>query len=91
MATDLESRGASVLAVDPLVSDWAAIDAVEPVTLAEAKTRDVDAVALVTPHDEFRDLDWGAFDAPVLDGRNVLADSQQDVPVYTVGGRWPGR
>jgi UDP-N-acetyl-D-mannosaminuronic acid dehydrogenase len=44
---------------------------------------------VVTPHDEFASLDWDAFDAPILDGRDSIDGSEVDAPVFTIGGRWP--
>jgi UDP-N-acetyl-D-mannosaminuronic acid dehydrogenase len=84
----LRDRGARVTAVDPVLDDWSAIRA-ERTDLETARTLDADAVVLVTPHDEFLALDWAAFDAPILDGRGVIDNDGIDVPVYTVGGRWP--
>nr|WP_299334167.1 glutamine--fructose-6-phosphate transaminase (isomerizing) [Haloplanus sp.] len=49
----------------------------------------VDAVVVVTPHDEFTTLDWDRFDAPILDGRGSIDRTAVDAPVYTIGGRWP--
>lgn len=88
IARQLRGAGADVLAVDPLVEDWHDVGAVEPVTLAEARSRQVDAVALLTPHADFEGIEWTAFDAPVLDGRGVI--EQTAAPVYTIGGQWPG-
>lgn len=89
MASDLQSRGASVVAVDPLVTDWRDFDGVETTTLSDVRERSVDGVVLLAPHDEFRELDWEAFDAPILDGRDVIDEAETNAPVYTVGGRWP--
>ncbi|MFC7134042.1 MULTISPECIES: nucleotide sugar dehydrogenase [Salinibaculum] len=89
IARQLQDRGATVLAVDPLVDDWDAFGDVEALSLAAARERPVDAVALLTPHDEFLELDWGAVDAPVLDGRSALDAETIPAPVYTIGGRWP--
>jgi UDP-N-acetyl-D-mannosaminuronic acid dehydrogenase len=88
IAHRLSAAGASVLAVDPLVADWSAV-AAEPIEPAAALDREVDTVALVTAHDEFEQLDWAAFGAPVVDG-HAAVEAPPEVPVYRIGGRWPG-
>ncbi|WP_323675938.1 nucleotide sugar dehydrogenase [Halorubellus sp. PRR65] len=88
VARELAASGMRVLAADPFVDDWSSFEGVERVPMDAVAEQDVDAVAVLAGHDEFRDLDWAAFDAPVLDGRFVLPDDV-DAPVYTVGGRWP--
>ena len=89
LAKRLREMGTTVYAVDPLLDDWSDLDAMEPLTLAESVDRPVDAVVVVTPHDEFADLDWDAFDAPILDGRDSIDANRVDAPVFTIGGRWP--
>jgi UDP-N-acetyl-D-mannosaminuronic acid dehydrogenase len=84
----LREEGATVLAADPMLDDWSGLD-VERVALPDVYERDVDAAVVVTPHDEFADLDWAAFDAPILDGRRAVETDSADVPVYSIGGRWP--
>jgi UDP-N-acetyl-D-mannosaminuronic acid dehydrogenase len=85
----------AVGAVDPLLDDWseepprAELDGVEHVPLTEVHDRDPDAVVVVTPHDEFAEVDLNELDAPVLDGRDALDTGDVDAPVYSVGGRWP--
>ena len=85
----LRESGARVYGVDPMLDDWSALDDIERVDLAAVTERDVDAVVVVTPHDEFADLDWEAFDAPILDGRQAIETEAVDAPIYTIGGRWP--
>ncbi|MFW5903596.1 MAG: nucleotide sugar dehydrogenase [Halolamina sp.] len=89
LARCLVDGGATVYGVDPLVDDWAALDAVTPLTLETVHDHSVDAVVLATPHDEFLDLEWDAFDAPILDGRAAIDGTDLETPVYTVGGQWP--
>jgi len=89
LADRLHATGAEVLAVDPLVKDWGNIDSVTPVSLPAATGEDVDAVALLTAHTEFHDIDWGTFDAPILDGRDAIEEAATDADVVTLGGRWP--
>jgi UDP-N-acetyl-D-mannosaminuronic acid dehydrogenase len=85
----LSADGATVLGVDPMLDDWGEVGDIEQVTLAEIYEQDADAVVVVTPHSEFDDLDWDAFDAPIIDGRQSVDRSATDAPVYTIGGRWP--
>lgn len=89
VARHLSADGASVMAVDPLVDDWSGLDTIDRVSLDGIYDQDADAVVVITPHEEFADLDWAAFDAPVLDGRSSIDTSTTDAPVYTIGGRWP--
>ena len=89
IARILREGGATVSGVDPMLDDWGALDDVERVELSAVHERDVDAVVVVTPHDEFADLDWEHFDAPILDGRRSIDAGAVDAPVYSIGGRWP--
>lgn len=85
----LREQGSTIYAVDPLVDDWSALEAMDPISLAESFDQPVDAVLLVTPHDEFETLDWDRYEAPILDGRQAIDTEEVTEPVYTVGGRWP--
>ncbi len=94
IAAHLTDTGVSVAACDPLLDDWRETDHPEladvpPVEVTELVETDPDAVVLVTPHDEFTDLDWNVFDAPVIDGRRALDPEAVAAPLYAVGGRWP--
>jgi UDP-N-acetyl-D-mannosaminuronic acid dehydrogenase len=89
IAQQLQTAGTDVLAVDPLVTEWEAFDGVTPLSLAEATAEDVDAVLLLTGHDEFDQLEWTAFDAPILDGHDDIDGESTDADVVTIGGRWP--
>jgi UDP-N-acetyl-D-mannosaminuronic acid dehydrogenase len=52
----------------------------------ELYDRELDAVVLVTPHDEFDDLAWDRFDPlVVVDGRQSLDLADTDHRVYTIG------
>ncbi|MFC7205408.1 nucleotide sugar dehydrogenase [Haloferax namakaokahaiae] len=81
----LSELGANVLAVDPLLDDdVVASFGATPVALDELATYDVDGMVLVTPHEEFDDIDWAAFDdLVVVDGRGTLGDIGHRV--YTIG------
>lgn len=85
----LDERGATVYAVDPMLDDWSGLDGMAPTALDDCHDRPIDAVVVVTPHDEFATLEWDAFDAPILDGRDAIDTDGIDAPVYTIGGRWP--
>jgi UDP-N-acetyl-D-mannosaminuronic acid dehydrogenase len=90
VCASLSARGASVLAVDPLVGadsdEWASFEAT-PVELDAVADTDADAAVLVTAHEEFGGVDWTAFDAPlvVVDTRRVLDLGETDHRVYAIG------
>ncbi|WP_135825967.1 nucleotide sugar dehydrogenase [Halorussus ruber] len=85
IAEDLRNLGAEVLAVDPMLDDAEAFDA-EMVSQNELYDRELDAVVLVTPHDEFETLAWDRFDPlVVVDGRQSLDLGDTDHRVYTIG------
>jgi UDP-N-acetyl-D-mannosaminuronic acid dehydrogenase len=90
IARTLRDSGATVLGVDPMLDDedWGDLDDIERVELDTAPTQNIDAVVVVTPHDEFETVDWAAFDAPILDGRQSIPPAT-DAPVYRIGGPWP--
>lgn len=80
----LRSHGSRVLAVDPVLDDTSEFDA-ERVDLDEIYDHDVDAVILVTAHEEFDAIEWDRFeDIVVVDGRGALGDTGH--PTYVVGG-----
>jgi len=89
VANLLNQAGAEVLAVDPLVDDFSPFDGVQTVAFEDLPDPSVDAVLLLTPHDEVRGLDWAGFEAPIVDGRQALDPAEIDAPVYAVGGRRP--
>jgi len=77
LARELEARGATALVHDPLFS----AREVEAAGLRPAQPfppRQVDAVVIQALHDQYRDLDLGAFVGcrAVLDGRNALSRSE---------------
>jgi len=91
IARRLRAAGATVLGVDPMLADadWRDLDAIERVDLDAVTAQAVDAVALITPHDEFEAVDWAGFDAPILDGRQSIPAAVTDAPIYRIGGPWP--
>ena len=90
IARTLRDSGVRVLGVDPMLDDddWDDLDDIERVELDTAPAQNIDAVVVVTPHDEFETVDWAAFEAPILDGRQAIP-SATDAPVYRIGGPWP--
>jgi UDP-N-acetyl-D-mannosaminuronic acid dehydrogenase len=89
IAEELSSSGASVYGVDPLLDDFEAFD-LEPIPQEAIYERPFDAVVLVTPHEEFNDIQWGELERDdgqliVIDGRQVLNLSETDHRVYTIG------
>ncbi|WP_137287226.1 nucleotide sugar dehydrogenase [Halorussus salinisoli] len=85
IAEDLSDLGAEVLAVDPMLDDADGF-AVELISQNEIYDRELDAVVLVTPHEEFENLSWDRFDPlVVVDGRQSLELDETDHRVYTIG------
>ena len=94
----LTDAGADVAGVDPLVdpADYGA----RPVSLADLSAESFDAAVLVTPHEEFRDLEWDALEPMVVvDGRDALGEltgwdavdrHESRHRVYTLGGSSDG-
>lgn len=87
IATELSTLGAEVYAVDPVCTDPGGIDATMT-ELRSLSSLDLDAIVLVTGHEEFRELPWEVYDdAIVLDGRGFFEDDIP-LPVYTLGSGW---
>ncbi|KTG26676.1 nucleotide sugar dehydrogenase [Haloferax profundi] len=82
----LNEHGATVLAVDPMLDDdVVASFGATPVALGDLPSKSLDAVVVVTPHEEFDDIEWADFDdLVVVDGRGTLGDIGHRV--YTIGG-----
>ncbi len=81
----LRRRGVDVLTVDPVLDDHGAFDGTQ-VALTDVETVDADAAVMVTPHAEFDDIEWTAFDPlVVVDGRDTLDLSETAHHVYTLG------
>ncbi|MFD1647767.1 nucleotide sugar dehydrogenase [Haloarchaeobius litoreus] len=86
LADRLADAGVTVLGVDPLVDYVPGFDH-EVLDPYELYDRELDGAVLVTDHDVFSELDWGAFDRlAVVDGRQALDLAETDHSVYTVGG-----
>jgi UDP-N-acetyl-D-mannosaminuronic acid dehydrogenase len=96
IAHRLSRLGATVLAVDPILEELPEMPA-EHVSLATLESRDVDAMVLVTAHEEFQSIDWSHFESddsadagkrrgiPVIDGRQALDLSDTAHRQYTIG------
>ena len=82
---ELDARGATVYASDPLVGAEGVPAA--PVHHDDVGTIDADAVVLATDHEEFRGIDWHAVpsDAVVLDTHDVLDGERIGREVSVVG------
>ncbi|OIB57181.1 nucleotide sugar dehydrogenase [Natrialba sp. SSL1] len=89
----LRDRGADVLGVDPLVdpADYGA----QPCSIDAFESSSVDAAVVVTPHEEFDDIDWSALDPTVvIDGRDALDQGVLESAghrVYTLAGSTAGQ
>nr|WP_244605261.1 nucleotide sugar dehydrogenase [Halorussus halobius] len=85
IAERLSDRGADVVAVDPMLDDAEGF-AAEMISQDGIYDRDLDAVVLVTPHEEFDGLDWERFDPlVVVDGRDSLDLAETRHRVYAIG------
>ncbi|MWV40035.1 nucleotide sugar dehydrogenase [Natrialba sp. INN-245] len=91
VSEQLSDAGVDVYGVDPM------LDSVEEFALDQVELDEVaelypDAVVMVTPHEEFDDINWGEFHrndndlSVVIDGRDTLAGKEIEAPVYTIGG-----
>lgn len=82
----LDAAGADVLCADPLIDDFGEFDAT-PVATDAITDRAIDGVVMVTPHEQFEQIDWQAFPSPlvVVDGRGALDLSDTPHRVYTIG------
>jgi UDP-N-acetyl-D-mannosaminuronic acid dehydrogenase len=86
IAARLTDLGAAVYAIDPVREDFSAVDAT-PIEPDDVSSLRLDAVVLVTDHEEFGTFDWDALDPTVVvDGRQTLDLEDTDHCVYTIGG-----
>jgi len=65
IAEGLAKFGATVYSTDPIVDGPDGI-AAEPVSLREGLDLDPDAIVVVTPHEEFGAIDWGAIEPTIV-------------------------
>jgi UDP-N-acetyl-D-mannosaminuronic acid dehydrogenase len=91
---ELVARGATVSGIDPVLESFDAFErrGLTPLSLAELEDRRFDAAIVVTPHEEFEEIDWDVLERNgkpfvIVDGRDALdrgsvADSSR---VYTIG------
>jgi UDP-N-acetyl-D-mannosaminuronic acid dehydrogenase len=82
----LSKLGATVYASDPMIPDLEQFGA-RSVPVESIHEADVDAVVLVTDHEEFQSIAWDRFDRRlvVVDGRAALDLGETDHYVYTIG------
>lgn len=86
---ELNRLGAETFASDPLLDDDTIAEfGATPVGLSELSAVDADAVVVVTPHEEFDDVDWESFDGSlIVDGRNSIERRTDDTYVLGSGYR----
>jgi len=79
--------GATVVAVDPVVTETEQFDAASLVSLETIATEPLDAAVLVTAHDEFQSFDWDRLPASclVVDCKNAVPIERTERPVYRLG------
>lgn len=89
IASELTAAGADVYGVDPLLNDTREFDLTQ-LDLSEVYSQQFDAVIMVTPHDDFKAINWTNLTRTdgrliVIDGRNTLDLADTDHRVYTIG------
>ena len=85
IAEELTDAGATVYATDPMLEEMPDLRGT-PVAIEELTSLDVDAVVVVTPHEEFDRIEWSAFDdLVVVDGRDAYDFDDTAHRVYTLG------
>jgi UDP-N-acetyl-D-mannosaminuronic acid dehydrogenase len=83
----LSANGAAVDIVDPMLDSFDEFEAT-PIELADSYHNEYDGIILVTAHEAFTDIEWSAFDDPiVIDTRAVLDPEVVGHQLYTIGGR----
>ena len=89
----LNSNGAETYGVDPLVDEDRLDVEISLCDVTDLYDRSLDAVVLVTGHEEFEDVEWGRLndDVVCVDGRDFLETSPDGKEVYTIGeASWSG-
>ncbi|MDS0295243.1 nucleotide sugar dehydrogenase [Halogeometricum luteum] len=85
IAAELDDAGATVFAADPMLDEMPGLRAT-PASIDELTSLDLDAVVVVTPHEEFDRIEWSAFDdLVVVDGRDAYDLDGTTHRVYTLG------
>lgn len=85
IAKMLSDRGATVYAADPVCTDSSTLEATR-VTTDVLPDLDLDAILIVTAHEEFREIPYDQMeDVLILDGRNMLDSDELPNTVYTLG------
>lgn len=85
IAEQLAEQGVDVRLVDPVLDDFEAFTGT-PTGLDEIYDSNPDAAVMVTPHQEFDDIEWERFDPlVVIDGRQSLDLTETAHRVYTIG------
>lgn len=89
IAEELSSLGATVYGVDPVLDSVAEFP-LNRITINEMYSMDIDAVVLVTPHEEFMEIEWDQVSRAggqliIIDGRDALSVTDTDHRIYTIG------
>lgn len=86
VADRLHELGADVFGTDPIVDP--ADYNMTPVTIAGLSERSFDGAVLVTPHEEFKQIEWDAMSPMVvIDGRDALDLAESHHRCLTLGGQ----
>ena len=86
----LRQLDAEVYAADPMLDDFSSYGAIG-VEVDDVEAHEFDAAVIVTPHEEFDDIDWrGLGDIVVIDGRRSLPSDAVE-RLYTIGSGRPQR
>jgi UDP-N-acetyl-D-mannosaminuronic acid dehydrogenase len=81
----LAAAGADVVVVDPMLNTFEGVPGT-PVAVDELAEVELDAVVVVTAHEEFTRIDWDRFDELVIvDGRDLVEAEEVPHRVYGVG------
>ncbi|MDS0475702.1 nucleotide sugar dehydrogenase [Natrinema sp. 1APR25-10V2] len=91
ISKQLTELGADVYGIDPMLES---VDefALEQIDLEALSDFDPDAIVMVTPHDEFDEINWTDIHrnsdnlSVVIDGRQTLVNEELEVRRYTIGG-----
>ncbi|AZH24763.1 nucleotide sugar dehydrogenase [Haloplanus aerogenes] len=86
ISQELSALDAEVFGIDPLLDSFEEFD-IQPIEQDKLYELSVDGLILVTPHEEFEQIQWTELDDPavIIDGRASLENLETDSWVYTIG------